>query len=277
MDHRTNTKADTFRALHGSGELLILANAWDPGSARLVESCGARAIATSSAALAWSCGYADGGALPRDVLADAVRAIARVVNVPLTVDAEDGYSDDPSQVAEAIAPLMDAGVVGINIEDGTASPDLLAAKIEAVKTKAARAGLDLFVNARTDVFLRGLVPPEQAVEEVARRAALYRKAGCDGVFVPRLSDPATIKAAVAAVDPLPLNLMAVPGLPDAQALRTLGVRRLSAGAALSEAVLGTARRLATAFLEEGRSDDLFGPGRLDWSTMNALFAAPARH
>jgi 2-methylisocitrate lyase-like PEP mutase family enzyme len=273
MDHRSTSKADAFRALHGKGELLILANAWDVASARLVESCGASAIATSSAALAWSCGYADGGALPTRVLADAVRAITRVVSVPLTVDAEQGYSDDPSRVAEAVASLMDAGAVGINIEDGTASPDLLASKIEAIKAAAARAGINLFVNARTDVFLRGLVPPEQAVEEVARRAALYRNAGCDGVFVPRLADPAAIGGVVAAIDPLPLNLMAVPGLPPAKTLRTLGVRRLSAGAALCEAVLGTTRRLASAFLEQGRSDDLFGSDRVDWGTMNALFAS----
>lgn len=271
MDMRIEDFA-TFRALHGRGELLVLANAWDAGSARLIESCGAKAIATSSAALAWSCGYGDSGMVPPPVLAEAVQAIVRVLKVPLTVDAEDGYSGDPAIVAETVERLVDVGAAGINIEDGTGSPDQLARKIEAIKAAVSRTGGDLFVNARTDVVLRGLVPPERIVEEVSRRAALYRQAGCDGVFVPRLADPATIRAVVAAVDPLPLNLMAVPGLPAAGELKTLGVRRLSAGSALAEAVHGMTRRLATVLLTEGRSDVLFLPDNIPWGAMNALFS-----
>jgi 2-methylisocitrate lyase-like PEP mutase family enzyme len=267
-------RAAAFRALHDPGRLLILANAWDAGSARLIESCGATAIATTSAGLAWSRGYADGNAVPARVLAAAVAEIARVVSVPLTVDAEQGYSDDPSSVAETVMALIDAGAVGINIEDGAASPDLLCAKIEAVKQAAIRAGVDLFVNARTDVYLRRLVPAERAVEEVAARARAYRSAGCDGLFVPRLADADAIRAVVAAVDPLPLNLMAVPDLPPAAELRALGVRRLSAGSAIAEAASGLARRLATAFLADGRSSELSSPTAVEWSAMNALFAKP---
>ena len=105
--------AATFHALHAPGELLILANVWDAGTARVVEAGGARALATSSAAVAWACGYADRGPLPPSVLAGAVRSIARVIAVPLSVDAENGYSDDPRQVAETVRALMDAGAVGI--------------------------------------------------------------------------------------------------------------------------------------------------------------------
>lgn len=272
MDSRMAERVAAFKALHAPGELLILANAWDAGTARLVESCGARAIATSSAALAWSCGYADSGAIPPRVLEDATRAIARVLTVPLTVDSEDGYSDDPEEVAEVIARLGDAGAAGINLEDGAHPPDLLARKIEAIKSKAARAGADIFVNARTDVVLRNLVPPDEAVGEIARRANLYRSAGCDGLFVPRLGEPATVRAVVAAIAPLPLNLMAVPELPGLEELRSLGVRRLSAGSALAEAALGFTRKLASTFLADGRSDGLFTPENLTWSGLNALFS-----
>ena len=271
MDQHARAKADTFRALHHGEDVLILANAWDAGSARLIESCGAKAVATSSAALAWSCGYSDSGGIPPRVLPEAVRGIARVLTVPLSVDAEHGYADDPRAVANTVAMLIDAGAAGINIEDGSEAPGTLAAKIAAIKTVAAAKGVDLFVNARTDVVLRNLVPADHVEDEVARRASLYREAGCDGLFVPRLADIATVQAIVAAVDPLPLNLMAVPGLPPASTLRALGVRRLSAGSALSEATLGFVRRLASEFLTEGASDKLFTPDNLSWSGMNALF------
>jgi 2-methylisocitrate lyase-like PEP mutase family enzyme len=272
MDSRTADKVATFKALHAPGEFLILANAWDAGSARLIESCGAPAVATSSAALDWSCGYADGGTIPQRVLAEAVRRISRVLTVPLTVDSENGYSDDPAEVADTVSRLWDAGATGINIEDGAQSPELLARKIEAIKSKAARAGAGIFVNARTDVVLRNLVPPDEAVGEIARRADIYKRAGCDGLFVPRLGEPAAIRAVVAAIDPLPLNLMAVPGLPAVEDLRPLGVRRLSAGSALAEAVLGFTKKLASTFLDDGRSDGLFTPENLTWSGLNALFS-----
>src|SRR6185436_19077316 len=143
-----------FRQLHERG-LLLLPNAWDAGSARLMESLGAKAIATTSAGGAWARGDNDGNRLPVPKLIGVVEEIARVVRVPLTVDLEAGYSDEPSAVAETAARVAAAGAVGINIEDGEGSPDLLCAKIEAVKRAAQGSGVDLFVNARTDVYLAG--------------------------------------------------------------------------------------------------------------------------
>ncbi|HEY8384049.1 MAG TPA: isocitrate lyase/phosphoenolpyruvate mutase family protein [Microvirga sp.] len=271
MDQITTSKADAFHALHAPGNLLILANVWDAGSARVVESCGAKALATSSAAVAWACGYADSGALPPRILAEAVQSIVRVIAVPLSVDAEDGYSDDPAAVAETVAALIDAGAVGINLEDGAGSADAMAAKIEAAREAAGRAGVNLFVNARCDLVLRSPDKPD-LVEDIVRRAERYRGAGCDGLFVPRLADPAAIRAVVAGIGPLPLNLMAVPGLPDAEGLKALGVRRLSGGSAPAEAVLGLTRHLATEFMRDGRSDVLFRPENTTWSAMNGLFA-----
>ena len=260
----------TFRDLHAPGRLLILPNAWDAGSARLIEDCGAAAIATTSSGVAWARGYPDGNVLPRPVLAAAVAEIARVIRVPLSADVEAGYSDDPPAVAETVTAVIGAGAVGINLEDGAGTPDLLCAKIEAVKAAAAKAGVDLFVNARTDVYLKRLAPPERAVEATIERARRYRAAGCDGIFVPALAEPAAIRAIVAGVAPLPLNVMAYPGLPDAAGLRELGVRRLSAGAAVASAALGRARSRARAFLADGVSEALFDES-VEYGPTNALF------
>jgi 2-methylisocitrate lyase-like PEP mutase family enzyme len=142
--------AQTFHRLHHEG-FLVLANAWDAATARLIEGLGAKAIATTSAAVAWSHGYADGDLLPVPLLRATVAEIARVIRVPLSVDIESGYADDPAAVADVVSEVVAAGGVGINIEDGTRAPDLLCAKIEQAKAAARRLGVDLFVNARADV------------------------------------------------------------------------------------------------------------------------------
>ncbi|HKA86833.1 MAG TPA: isocitrate lyase/phosphoenolpyruvate mutase family protein [Haliangiales bacterium] len=260
-----------FRALHAPGRLLILPNAWDAASAALVAACGAEAVATTSAGLAWSRGYPDGNALPVRVLHAAVGEIVRVIAVPLTVDIEAGYAAEPSEVGELVAAVADAGAVGVNVEDGSDAPDLLCAKIAAARRGADRAGVDVFVNARTDVYLRRLVPAEQAVAATLDRARRYREAGCDGVFVPCVAAPADIRAIAAGIGGAPLNVMAVAGLPPAAKLRDLGVRRLSAGAALAAAAYGRARRLAGDFLRDGRSEP-FAEDAVGFVEMNALFA-----
>lgn len=266
----TTDHASTFRALHTPGSFLILPNAWDAGSARLIELCGAPAIATTSAGLAWACGYPDGDALPLRRLAAVVESIARVISVPLSVDSEGGYSNEPGEVEETIRRIVEAGAVGVNLEDGTSPPELLCAKIEAAKRGARRAGVDLFVNARVDVILRGLASPERIIEEIVARAARYRDAGCDGIFVPKIADPNDIAAVAKAIDPLPLNVMAVPSLPPAAELKRLGARRLSAGAAIGRAAMSLAKRLTEGFLTDGRSAAIYEEIRDD-TNLNALF------
>jgi len=263
------TSANTFRALHNGNELLLLPNAWDAGSARLIESLGAKAIATTSAGLAWSRGYPDGDALPNEQLITTARDISRVIRVPLSIDVEGGYSDDPAVVARVIGGIIDAGAVGINIEDGAGSPDVLCAKIEAARRSATRAGVDLFINVRTDVYLRAMASGDEAVREVIRRAERYRSAGCDGIFVPGLIEGRAIEAIAAAIDPLPLNIMLMPGLPSPTVLREQGVRRLSAGSAIAQAAMGFTSRLASDFLA-GSSDDMSAI-TVDYSSMNQLF------
>jgi 2-methylisocitrate lyase-like PEP mutase family enzyme len=261
--------AGLFRRLHEVG-LLVLPNCWDAGSARLIESLGAKALATTSAGVAWSHGHADGDRLPVRLLLATVADIAAVVRVPLSVDVEGGYSNDPAAVGEAVKAVIEAGAVGINIEDGSGAPDLLCAKIEEAKRAGVRVGVDLFVNARTDVYLRGLVPAERRVAETLARAERYRAAGADGIFVPGLVEAAQIRA-ISKGSRLPLNAMASPGLPPAGELESLGVRRLSAGAGIAEVVFAKTASLAAAFLRTGASDPLT-EGAMPYPEINALMA-----
>ena len=265
------TTASAFHALHAPGQLLLLANAWDAGSARLIESLGATAIATTSCGVAWAQGYPDGDVLPVERMVAAIAAIARVVRVPLTADIEGGYGDDLARVGEVVKMVIGAGAVGINIEDGGGTPELLAGKIAAARSAGQQAGVSLFINARTDVFLRGLAPEGERVAEVARRAKLYAEAGTDGLFVPGIADPADIAAVIAATA-LPVNVMALPTLPPLAELKALGVRRLSAGGSIAEAALGTTRRLAAAFLASGDCAGLRSGDGVGYGEMNALFA-----
>jgi len=273
LQERDPAASELFRRLHEGG-LLVLVNAHDAGTARLVESLGAQAVATTSAGVAWSHGYPDGDALPLDLLVATVLDIARSVRVPVSVDVEGGTSDDAEAVGEAVARLVEAGAAGINIEDGAGAPDVLASKIAAIKRTAARRGLDLFVNARTDVYLRGLGPAERRIDLTLARAELYRAAGADGLFVPGLVNAEDIQA-MASTQPLPLNVLARPGLPSARVLEELGVRRLSAGAALAEAAFARMSALAAAFLKNGESDALL-KGAMAYADLNALMAPRAR-
>ncbi|UJR80977.1 isocitrate lyase/PEP mutase family protein [Sandaracinus amylolyticus] len=264
----TNTQralARTFRALHHGPDLLVLPNAWDAGSARLVEACGAPAIATSSAAMSWAHGVPDGEHLDVDVLLATVREIVRAVRIPVSVDVERGYSN----VAELISAVIDAGAIGINLEDGSDPSEVLAAKIEAVREVATRRGVELFVNARTDVYLRGLVPNDRAVDEVIRRGTAYVAAGCDGLFVPRLVDSAAITAIASAVR-VPLNVLAMPELAPMPELHALGVRRVSVGTGLAQAALATVRKATTELL--GHRPSAMFAERIPVPELNALFA-----
>jgi 2-methylisocitrate lyase-like PEP mutase family enzyme len=259
-----------FRALHVNDEPLRLPNAWDAASARLFESLGAPAIATTSAGVAWALGYPDGRALPVDAAIDAAARMARVLTAPLSIDIENGYSDDPQQVALHVQRLIDIGVSGINIEDGRDSPDLLAAKIEAIRTTAAKSNRDIFINARCDVFLAQLVDKRALVEESIARGTRYASAGADGFFVPGLVKGGDIVSVIAGV-PLPLNLMVWPGLAPSAELGALGVRRLSAGPAISRIIWERAAKMAGDFLDTGRSEPMFDQA-MPHAQLQGLFA-----
>ncbi len=269
---QTQSAAAVFRTLHRGNEVLLLPNAWDAASAAIFRRLGARAIATTSAGLAWACGFADGDVLPRENLLTAVREIRRVIgDVPLSVDIEGGYSEDPRAVAELVARLIELGVAGINLEDGAGDVALLAAKIEAIVRRCRATGNDVFVNARTDVYLRDLATGDDAVRETVARGRAYAGAGADALFVPGLSDTAAM-AAIARDVSVPLAIFAVEGLPPARELFAAGVRRLSAGESLAALAYGAAREAAAAFLSDGESGAVLTARNLDYGPTNALFA-----
>jgi 2-methylisocitrate lyase-like PEP mutase family enzyme len=270
MSQHQQILATRFRALHAADWPLILANAWDAGTARLMEQAGSKAIATTSAGVAWSHGYPDGDRLPLRLLATTVANMTRIVSIPVSVDIEGGYSTDLAVVEEVVASMIDAGAVGINIEDGDVSPDILCRKIERAKQAGERLGVAVFINARTDVYLRGLVPDDQKVDEVTQRAGLYRSAGADGLFVPGLTNESSIRAIVAKVS-LPLNLLAWPGLHSVAELQGFGVRRLSAGSGIAQTVYAHVKQLALAFLESGESSPVTANG-MSYPDINAMFS-----
>lgn len=247
-----------FRSLHAGPGLLVLPNAWDGGSARVMEAAGAKAIATSSAAVAWAHGYPDGQFLPFATMVTTVSEMARIVRVPVSADIEAGFAEAPEDVDEPIARIVGAGAVGVNIEDGTAAPDILCAKIERAKRVAQQQGVDLWVNARIDVYIRNLVEGPAAFDETLRRAALYQEAGADSIFVPALVDDATLARMVPAIK-APFNALAWPGLPGAERLKAIGVRRLSAGGGLARLAYDRAYAAAKAFLDDGKVENMTVP------------------
>ncbi|MFD5630712.1 isocitrate lyase/phosphoenolpyruvate mutase family protein [Streptomyces sp. NPDC127072] len=267
--------ADAFRALHVPGRPLVLPNVWDTASARIVEEAGAAAMATTSAGVAWELGSADGDMLGRARALGAVERIAAVVHVPVSADVESGYAEDAAGVADTIRALLAAGAVGVNIEDalhGDGGGEPLrpiaeqAERIAAARAAADEAGVPLFVNARVDTFLRGVGKTEETLE----RAGAFLAAGADGVFVPGVVDPATVRALAEGIEG-PLNVMVGPGAPSVAELAALGVARISAGSGIAQAAHAVVRRAARELLDTGTYDSL--AGGLDYAELNALMGA----
>ncbi|WP_225095682.1 isocitrate lyase/phosphoenolpyruvate mutase family protein [Streptomyces sp. CoH27] len=220
----------TFAGLHRPGEPLLLPNAWDHASAAALAARGFAAIGTTSLAVAAAAGLPDGQGVTREQTLCLARTLGPEPYL-LSVDAEDGFSGDPQEVAELAGELWSAGVVGVNLEDGLGPVGRHAAKIAAVK--AAVPGL--FVNARTDTHWSG----DGDETETLRRLDAYQQAGADGVFVPGLADPDRIAALVRRVD-APLNILYSPTGPTVSRLAELGVARISLGSLLYRRALGAA-------------------------------------
>jgi 2-methylisocitrate lyase-like PEP mutase family enzyme len=256
MTSTQQDKATAFHALH-HGAVLTLPNAWDVASARIVEEAGATAVATTSAGVAWSLGAPDGDRLGRDLAVELIARIASAVSVPVTADIESGFADDAAGVAETIRLVVAAGAVGVNLEDGLSNVDEHARRVAAARKAADAAGVAVFVNARTDVYLRGIGEPEGRLKDVLQRAAAYVAAGADGIFVPGVVDRETLEVLVSEID-APLNVMAGAGAPPIGELAALGVARVSVGPSLAEAAYAAARRSAVELLTTGTYEALAG-------------------
>jgi 2-methylisocitrate lyase-like PEP mutase family enzyme len=227
-------KAELFASLHRPGDPLILFNAWDAGSAKIIAEAGAKAIATGSWSVAAAQGYADGEAMPLGLALANTRRIADSVDLPVTIDFEGGYAREPERLAENAAALIEAGAIGCNLEDrvvggeGLFSVDEQCARIAAIRTAADEAGLGFFINARTDLFLHSPAGTHAGlVDEALARGTAYARAGAKGLFVPGLSDEGLIER-VCAESGLPVNIMVWPGAtPPLRRLAGLGVARIS--------------------------------------------------
>jgi 2-methylisocitrate lyase-like PEP mutase family enzyme len=226
-------KAKQFAALHIKGTPLILFNAWDAGTAKVIQSAGAKAIATSSWSVAEAQGFRDGEHVPLSFVEQIIARITATVDLPVTVDFEGGYSEDDVVLAKNVSRLIDLGVIGINFEDrvvqgdGLYAPDRQAQRIAAVRDTAKKQDVDLFINARTDLFF-GDGYPEKLAEEALERAKLYKDAGASGLFIPGLTDDGLIKK-ISDNAHLPVNVMVMDGLSPAKRLAELGVARISYG------------------------------------------------
>ncbi len=270
-------KAEALRMLHQAPPVLLLLNAWDVVSARLVEAAGFPAIATTSAGIANSLGYPDGERVPRDAMAAAVARIAAAVRVPVSADMEAGYGPAADDAAATARAALAAGAVGLNLEDGTRDParpladlELQLDRLRAVRRAGDEAGVRLVINARTDTYLRRVGNAGTCFAETVRRARAFREAGADCVFVPGLRDAGTI-AALLRESPGPLNVLAGPGLPPVPELARLGVARLSFGSSPHRATLGLLRRMAEEVRSRGTFESVFADA-LSYDETNALLA-----
>jgi 2-methylisocitrate lyase-like PEP mutase family enzyme len=263
MDSQTN-KAVQFRLLHRGPGALVLPNAWDVASARIFEEAGFPAIATTSAGVAFSLGYPDGQRIPREEVIARIGRIARAVKLPVTADVEAGYGTTADDAARTTRELIQAGAVGMNLEDrsGNAAEPLIdlslaIEKIKAARETAAQLRVPIVVNARTDVYL---LPDAQAATgyyEAHRRLTAYRDAGADCVFAPGLKDPETIGRLVRDLQ-CPVNILAVSGTPSVPELEKLGVARVSLGSGPMRATLKLLQRMAEELKATGTYSALEG-------------------
>jgi len=251
------SKALTFRTMHRGARILVLPNAWDVASARIFEQAGFGAIATTSAGIAFTLGYPDGQKISRVEMLARVGRIAKAVKVPVTADVEGGYGDRPEDAARTAREVVEAGAVGMNLEDATKDADhplvelsLQVEKIRAVREAALKTGVLIVLNARTDVYLLEVGPSEKRYDETVRRLLSFRDAGADCVFVPGLRDAEIIARLVRDVK-CPLNILGGPGSPTVPELEKLGVARVSVGSSPMRATLGLVARIAEELRKSG--------------------------
>jgi len=255
-------KAELLRALHKPGDPLVLVNAWDAASARVVVRAGAPAVATSSAAAAYALGYPDGERISRDEMLGYVATIARAVDVPVTADMEAGYGPSREDAAATARGIVEIGAVGFNMEDASGPGALLpvdafVAKIEAVRSVAAETGVPLVLNGRVDVFIEQIGEPDTRLEHAIERGRAYREAGADSVFVPVVSDAETIGALVHGIGGC-VSVLATPGALPVNELARLGVARISTGSGPYRASLTTTQRIAAEAYGAGTFSSLAG-------------------
>ena len=235
MNKTQLVKAEGFRELHKQAATFVLPDAWDVMSAKAFEQSGFKAIATTSAGIAKSLGYADGQDMPFEQLIEVVSLIANAVNVPVSADIEAGYGFTVEEIADNVRQVIEVGAVGINIEDGTGDfdgpvmdLDLQIENIIAIRALSDSLNASLFINARTDMYWANVGNPEVRFQEAIKRALAFESAGADCIFIPGLTDLKIIEEFRKEIA-VPINLLAHPKLPSLKVLSQIGVERVSCG------------------------------------------------
>jgi 2-methylisocitrate lyase-like PEP mutase family enzyme len=253
---------ETFRQAHRPPPLLLLPNAWDAMSARQFEAAGFGAVATTSGGVAWSLGFPDGESAPWPEVVAATERIVRAVRVPVTADIEAGYGETPDQVGQRITEILQTGVVGFNLEDGTPSPDKpvrsiedASARIRAARGAAVAAGVPAVINARVDLYIKNVGDPASRFAETVKRGKAYLAAGADCIYPFGLADVEIIERLVKALDHAPINIVARPDTPMA-ALERIGVARISIASGASLAVMSMIKQIAEQLHASRRFDML---------------------
>ena len=254
-------KAETFLKFHHDEEILVLLNSWDPGSSKVVEACGYKAIATTSMGIAASLGHPDCEVIQLPEVLQIVTGIVNAVQVPVTVDFETGYGNNIDEIVESVTKLIATGVVGINIEDSVElSPVLIdemefCERITAIRALSDSLGFHLVINARTDSFYTSQASEREKLAESIRRGNKYREAGADCIFVQPVWDKETIRTLVKEIN-APINILSNPTIgaglpPSVRELQDLGVARLSLGSSLMKATLALIKKVADELSEKG--------------------------
>jgi len=254
-------KAELFLKYHQDKEILVLLNSWDPGSSKLIEACGYKAIATTSMGIAASLGYPDCEVIQLSEMIQVITGIVNAVQVPVTVDIEAGYGNNVNEIIESVTKIIATGIVGINIEDSIElSAELIDEKefcerISAIRALADSLGFHLVINARTDSFYTSSGSTREKLAESIKRGNKYREAGADCIFVQPVWEKETISTLVKEINAA-INILSNPtiggGSPlSVRELQDLGVARLSLGSGLMKATLALIKKVADELSEKG--------------------------
>jgi 2-methylisocitrate lyase-like PEP mutase family enzyme len=259
---RQKRLAESFRQAHRSPPLLLLPNAWDAMSARQFEAAGFGAVATTSGGVAWDLGFPDGEGAPWPEVVAATKRMVDAVRVPVTADIETGYGGTPDQVGKHATEILQTGVVGFNIEDGTPSLDKpvrtiedASARIRAARAAATAMGVPAIINARVDLYIKNVGDPASRFDETVRRGKAYLAAGADCIYPFGLVDMAIIARLTKALDGVPINIVARPDM-SVPELEKIGVARVSIASAATMAVMSLIKEIAEGLYASRRFDGL---------------------
>lgn len=248
---------DMHKEAREGGLPIVLPNVWDAGTAKIVAGEGYKALATTSAGIAFAQGLPDGEMISADAMLDACARIAAAVDLPVTADLEAGYGKSPADVAHTIRRAIDMGIVGANIEDSMAEKnyalhdfDYAIARLKAARHAAEATGVPFALNGRTDAYWGKKPDDAAAFAEAVKRGNAYLKAGATSAFVPFIGDAGVIERLVKAIDG-PINVIAGPGMVSIKELARIGVARISTGGTLTRMALGMVRQAARELLTTG--------------------------